>query len=58
MPLFAIIFGNMTNSFSPFNTGDETVKLAAENSLKLLYVGIAAYFSSLFSFSLFMITGE
>lgn len=53
-----MIFGGMVDSFKPSTSKDDTVKLAGENSLLFLYVGIGAFIASVLSFGLFMMTGE
>ena len=58
MPLYALIFGGMTNSFDPSQGYDELIRLAKEYTAYFMYAGIAAFVSALISVSCWMLIGE
>lgn len=58
LPLFALIFGEMTDSFGPASTGDQIVESAGEQALYFLYIGIGTFFLSWIQMGCWMITGE
>ena len=55
-PSFTIIFGNMAQSFSPSNSGDETLQLASKYCLYFFLVGLATLLLSFLMFSTWMIS--
>ncbi|EDK31467.1 multidrug resistance protein-like transporter family ABC domain protein (macronuclear) [Tetrahymena thermophila SB210] len=58
LPLFALIFGQMTDSFGPTSTGDQIVDAAGTQSLYFLYIGLGTFFLSWVQMSCWMISGE
>lgn len=58
LPMFALIFGNMTDSFSPTSTGDEIVSAAGTQSLYFLYIGLGSFALSWIQMATWMISGE
>lgn len=43
LPMFALIFGQMTDSFSPTSTGDDIVDAAGTQALYFLYIGLGSF---------------
>ena len=43
MPLFSLVFGEMTDSFSPKSTPDTVVQSAGNQALNFLYLGLASF---------------
>ncbi|EGR27069.1 hypothetical protein IMG5_202500 [Ichthyophthirius multifiliis] len=58
MPLFSIIFGEMTDSFSPNSSPNQVVKSAGNQSLNFLYLAIGAFTLSFLIMSCWIISGE
>lgn len=58
MPMFALIFGNMTDSFSPDKSAEDVVSKAGEQSIWFLLVGIGTFLCSWIMFATWMISGE
>jgi len=59
MPLFALITGDMTNSFNPYGEdADDVIKEVGKSSLRYLVIGVAAFILSYLSFACWMISGE
>jgi ATP-binding cassette, subfamily B (MDR/TAP), member 1 len=48
MPMFALIFGNMTDSFSPSKSSDDIVSAAGEQSIWFLLVNKKKFFKDNF----------
>ncbi len=58
LPLFALIFGQMTSSFSPTASGSAVVDMVATNSKWFAIVGAGSFACSWIMFVTWMVSGE
>ncbi|KAL4464298.1 hypothetical protein ABPG72_011343 [Tetrahymena utriculariae] len=57
-PMFALIFGQMTDSFGPNSTGDDLVDAAGKQSLYFFFIGVGSFLMSWIQLGCWMISGE